>query len=349
MATGLCNSQLCHLTTQQKAGTADDVLKCPPPYPITNGDVVAAKHLTDGSRAEYKCHYGYHLHGWPHADCWCTNGNCTWTQPPVCRSAVPTPAPTQLLNGGACDCDPRKGGATDVKCVLETHTCHNIQTGLNLHGYHHECDGKKKHKSIRVEHIRHAKLLKRHRCRLVDGHDCRCCDCEKQFSTSEGCPCGIRHHLFNRKWQYGTSKYWWSFRPKPGTTTCEIRGEMTREGADKDDGDMFLIGKATIKEGHLHVDAQWTEPSDVDGGCKNVGSDAATIFEALEKKVGALTGNSCGEMSFSLHPGLPEVMSGSWYYHGHKDSAWSINWTPCGQADKNGGFACSATHSTGAH
>ena len=74
--------------------------------------------------------------------------------------------------------------------------------------------------------------------------------------------------------------------------------------------------------------------------------ESVRVFNELEKKTNALSGAICGEMSFSLHPGLPEVMTGSWYYHGHKDSAWSINWTPCGQADKNGGFACSATHSS---
>lgn len=345
LSTEMCGLHPCDAPHPSLAATADTEHLCPAPPGVENGQVhVRAPHNTDGSRADYTCNFGFVLQGWNHADCWCVphadGTKCGWTQPPVCRhtsTVHPTPAPTQLLLGGACDCDPRKGGATDVRCVLEEHKCHYHYSKLNLMGLAHECDGVQVHKSIRVQHIKSARLQKKHRCRLIkEENTCKCCDCEKTFFTPEGCPCGVRHHLFEKRWQYGTSKYWWTFRPKPGTTTCEIRGEMARKGADTEDGDMFMTGRITIKDGHMHVDGSWTEPSD-GGHCENVGQNATAAFTALEEG-----GKACGPITFALHPGIPEAMEGSWSYKDHAD-AWRINWTPCGLQEGSGAFRCESS------
>ena len=230
---------------------------CPPAPQIPNAAVTTTG-LSDGSRATYTCASGFTLNGWDHADCWCAAAACHWTSPPNCVTlGTPhqthpgihrdpsqiTPAPTPHLGHGTCNCNPETDVATDVKCVLEEHKCKYFGD---------TCDHIKTHKSIRVEHIKHyshdfedgnfvhfttrTHPPKHHKCKMVgsslERQTCKCCDCQLVHKTTEGCPCGTKHHLFGKRWQYGTSKYWWTFRPKPGTTTCEVRGEMKREGAE---------------------------------------------------------------------------------------------------------------------
>merc|ERR1712167_227565 len=179
-------------------------------------------------------------------------------------------------DGSSCECDPEHDVATDVMCVLENHNCsYQYEDGSGNRG---SCDGVKLHTSIRVEHIKHHVTsgpfgaitnnapAKHHKCKMVGdpGYaSCKCCDCHEEHTTFEGCPCGAKHHFFDQKWQYGTSKYYWVFRPKPNTTTCEVHGTMTRDGTTGvDDGDMFMTGKVTSQDGLLHLEGSWTEPAD---------------------------------------------------------------------------------------
>jgi hypothetical protein len=301
---------------------------CPPAPQIPNAAVTTTG-LSDGSRATYTCASGFTLNGWDHADCWCAAAVCHWTAPPNCVTlGTPhqthpgihldpsqiTPAPTPHLGHGTCNCNPETDVATDVKCVLEEHKCKYFGD---------TCDHIKTHKSIRVEHIKHyshdfedgnfvhfttrTHPPKHHKCKMVgsslERQTCKCCDCQLVHKTTEGCPCGTKHHLFGKRWQYGTSKYWWTFRPKPGTTTCEVRGEMKREGSNADAGDMFVAGQVTTDiYGHLHLNAKWTEPSDPE--CPALGA-GANVFEKLEM-VAPLTRYHCGKMSFGIYPTTPE-------------------------------------------
>jgi hypothetical protein len=211
--------------------------------------------------------------------------------------------------------------ATDVKCVLEEHKCKYFGD---------QCDHVRVHKSIRVEHIKdythdfsngnfvhfttRTHPPKHHKCMMVgpfDRQSCKCCDCKLQQKTAEGCPCGAKYHLFDKRWQYGTSKYSWVFRPLNGTTTCEVRGEMIREGSNADAGDMYLSGQVTAdKYGHLHLSGKWTEPSDPECPALPAGTN---VFEKLEM-VSPLTRYHCGTMKFGIYPTSPEVakVSAEW-------------------------------------
>lgn len=321
-----CNTHACG-TEPEAAAVGDGAPMCPPAPQIPNAAVVTTG-LSDGARATYTCALNYKLNGWDHADCWCTAAACHWTSPPNCvTSDLPhnhnsvTPAPTPKLAHGTCNCDPEVDVATDVKCVLEEHKCKYFGD---------QCDHVKVHKSIRVEHIKHVTYAltgdnwmrhttrthppKHHKCKMVgpfDRQSCKCCDCHLQHKTDEGCPCGSKHHFFGKRWQYGTSKYWWVFRPKPGTKTCEVRGEMIREGTNADAGDMYLSGHVTVDMyGHLHLDAKWTEPSDPE--CPAL-ADGANVFEKLEM-VAPLKRYHCGSMKFGIYHKMPELatVSADW-------------------------------------
>lgn len=322
-----------------------DLPSCPLP-PVVPFSAVNATGSHHGSRATYTCDAGYHVNGWAFADCWCTlEKGCRWTTPPACFTAeqlAGTPPPTPQLGAATCYCDPATETAVDVKCVLEEHRCEYNKAAIaagevgssvlgGMQTYSASlCDGSRTHHSIRVQHTRslHHALAGRdrrrqHKCQVV-GDACRCCDCEVHNTTAQGCPCGAKHHLFDQRWQYGSTPYWWSFRPKPGTTTCEVRGEMKREGADADAGDVFLTGRVIdLGGGDVAVDGRWAQPSDPQ--CPSF-DDVGQLWQSLEAPQTPHQ-NECGPMRLKLHGG---ALTGSWQFAQHSGSPWSIDWKPCG-------------------
>ena len=87
------------------------------------------------------------------------------------------------------------------------------------------------------------------------------------MAMHQGSTPASRAHFFGKRWRYGASPYFFSFRPRPGTTRCEVLGEMTRGGlVEAEEGDMFVEGRLDFDgAGHLRFAGNWTEPSD--GGC----------------------------------------------------------------------------------
>ena len=265
-----------------------------------------------------------------------------------CDVHAPAPArphPGPLTFFSSCHCNPAVDVATDVTCLLEHHTCHYRHdhperarrpvVPVGGHLAPNNCDGRHHH-SIRVRHIRpsvatpfHQKV--HHVCKVVDegpgaGAACRCCDCVRERTTAEGCPCGSRAHFFGKRWRYGASPYFFSFRPRPGTTRCEVLGEMTRGGlVEAEEGDMFVEGRLDFDgAGHLRFAGNWTEPSD--GGCPAF-SAARGVWDGL------LRGARCGPIHFTVAGGQ---LVGSWWYDSFPDFPYTLKWGGCGAGAAGG-------------
>ena len=260
-----------------------------------------------------------------------------------------TPAPTPRPFFGECHCDPRVDVATDVSCSLEHHTCHyRHDHPLAAQRVPHptNCDGSVHH-SIRVKHIkgvgrRTFRTHMHHICKIVNAgsSDCRCCDCVRERTTSEGCPCGSRAHFFGKRWRYGESPYFFSFRPRPGTTRCEVLGEMTRGGLiEAEEGDMFVEGRLDLDGEYLRFVGNWSEPSDdgcpsflvregggeegSEGSSEGAGAGgAADVWEQLHTR-------RCGPLSFHVKDAK---LRGSWWYDKYPDFPYTLKWGACNHA-----------------
>jgi len=287
------------------------------------------------------------------------------TAPALCdvQPAAGTPAPTPRPFFGECHCDPRVDVATDVSCLLEHHTCHyRHDHPLAAQRVPHptNCDGSVHH-SIRVKHIkgvgrRTFRTHMHHICKIVNvgTSDCRCCDCVRERTTSEGCPCGSRAHFFGKRWRYGESPYFFSFRPRPGTTRCEVLGEMTRGGLiEAEEGDMFVEGRLDLDGEYLRFVGNWSEPSD-DGcpsflardeggeegseGGEGEGADGASdVWEQLHTR-------RCGPLSFHVKDAK---LRGSWWYDKYPDFPYTLKWGACNHPTASRfSSACNASYAS---
>eukprot|EP00937_MAST-01D_sp_MAST-1D-sp2_P002004 g2004.t1 len=328
-----------------------------PSVPVVRHAGYVSTGLTRGSHATYSCAGSHHLDGFSRVECFCSGNDCQWTAPPRClptRTAAPTPSPTPNHALGRCTCNPAAQDATDVTCMLEEHTCARNGTD-NWRSWHGACDGKRRHTSLRVRHIHGARVHKHHVCKMLPSGECGCCDCDRTNATKDGCPCGAKHWLFSKRWQFGTSKFWWSFRPKEGTGKCEIRGEMRREGRSVDPGDVFFSGRLRtaplnaldehgMKDSVLRVEGTWTEPADTRCPELHLPSHSAEgVFNKLEMYEPEKP-YFCGPMVFTLARHTPNVMKGDWYYTSADPKPWEIDWTPCEEGAWGTGQGCSSLH-----
>lgn len=311
-------------------GNATPAGQCPSP-PVVHYATHVSTGYHDGAKVFYQCANGFHLSGRAEARCACDAGKpCAWSAPPVCSMQEESPIGTPkhwVVNAAEikdCNCDPNLHVATDVQCNLETHKC-----GGPVHS---ECDGMTSHRSIRVLHIKGAKEHRHHKCRYdKSSAACRCCDCTRVTRATNGCPCGAAENFFNRAWQMGATKYWWSFKPKPGTTTCEVRGELKREGWARGvaDGDLYAEGTLAVRNGRLSFAGTWTQPSDVN--CPDFGTTVPSpdmVWNLWEQhKVGsAREVHECGFIHFFI---APNRLDGEWRYTSWPaQESWDVNWKP---------------------
>jgi hypothetical protein len=219
-----------------------------------------------------------------------------------------------------CKCDPSMHIATDVQCKLESHKCET--------GSIDECLGNNRvHRTIRVKHIKGATEHRHHKCAFDSAsNSCRCCDCTRVTRATNGCPCGAAENFLSRAWQMGTTKYWWSFKPKAGTTTCEVRGELKRGGWARGtaDGDVYADGALAVRNGRLSFKGAWTQPSDIN--CPNLGAiaDPELAWAALDNWDERNT--ECGFMHFFV---TPNSLDGEWRYKSWpRQESWDVNWRP---------------------
>ena len=124
----------------------------------------------------------------------------------------------------------------------------------------------------------------------------------------------------------GTTKYWWSFKPKTDTTTCEVRGELKRDGWARGtaDGDVYADGTLAVRNGRLSFKGAWTQPSDVN--CPNIGAIAnpKLAWAALDNWDEHNT--ECGFMHFFV---TPNSLDGEWRYKSWpRQESWDVNWRP---------------------
>lgn len=269
---------------------------------------------------------------------------------------VGTPPPTPRPFFGECHCDPRVDVATDVTCALEHHTCHYrhdhpIAAQRPVGSRPSNCDGSLKH-SIRVQHIKGVRTFRKHMhhiCKIVNAGsgDCRCCDCIRARTTAEGCPCGSRAHFFRKRWRYGETPYFFSFRPKPGTRSCEVVGQMTRGGIiEAEEGDMFVEGRLDLQGEHLRFVGNWTEPSDE--GCPSLLADDDAPVVGDGGGVGVweqLRARRCGPLSFHVRNAQ---LDGSWWYDKYPDFPYTLKWGACnrGVAHARFGTLCNASYAS---
>jgi hypothetical protein len=146
------------------------------------------------------------------------------------------------------------------------------------------------------------------------------------MAMHQGSTPASRAHFFGKRWRYGASPYFFSFRPRPGTTRCEVLGEMTRGGLiEAEEGDMFVEGRLDFDgAGHLRFAGNWTEPSD--GGCPAF-SAARGVWDGL------LRGARCGPIHFTVTGGK---LVGRWRYDSFPDFPYTLKWGGCGAGAAGG-------------
>lgn len=279
----------------------------------------------------------------------CSGGVAAATPCDAQPSGTPPPTPRPFF--GECHCDPRVDVATDVTCALEHHNCHyrhNHPIKAQRMPKATNCDGSRQH-SIRVQHIRGMRTFHRHMhhiCKIVNENsgDCRCCDCIRERTTEEGCPCGARAHFFRKRWRYGETPYFFSFRPRPGTHTCEVVGEMTRGGIiETEEGDMFVEGHLDLDGEYLRFRGNWTEPSD--DGCPSLEADDDAPDGSYVGVWNQLRARRCGPISFHVRSGR---LDGRWWYDKYPDFPYMLKWGACnhGAPHTRFGTLCNASYAS---
>ena len=353
---------------------------CPSP-PSVHYATHLATGYGEGARALYRCAAGFRLSGRAESTCTCTAAaaaattttatqqrRCAWTAPPACVLETESPIGTprryyddaRAKRSVTCACDPAVHVATDVRCRFEEHRCGGGRA------VHSECDGTRVHESLRVVHVKGAREHRHHKCALVHSSSsgggggggvgvCRCCDCTATTLAPNGCPCGSWGVFFQRSWRMGSTKYWWTFRAKPGTTTCEVLGEVRREGAARGvaDGDVYADGRLAVGNGRLAFEGAWVQPSDP--RCAPLppqalaGGGAAMAAAAFASLHGwRARGTECGFLHFFV---ADDRLDGAWRYTSWpRQESWGVDWRPplqstaCSPAPEDGVPTCSTLH-----
>ena len=222
--------------------------------------------------------------------------------------------------------------------------------------------------TLRVTHVRGAAMHRHHKCALLSGaytdaHSgngaCSCCACTRSTLAQNGCPCGSADAFFKREWRMAANgtdaSYWWSWRPKPGTRSCEVRGEVRRDGVARgvEDGDIFADGHLTVRHGRLSFNGAWTQPSDSkcpELAAANDGNSAESVSEAAFSSLHGWMGRNteCGFMHFFVDAARLE---GEWRYRSWPaQENWAVDWkaplasTVCAPTAGGGVPACSVLH-----